>query len=167
VALGAGAVLLVAALLALPAGARAWQRRRRLADGTAGALWDELAATALDVGLRVHPSWTPRQAARELTRLVSRPERPAVVGDAVDRLARAEEAASYGPAGRVAAGPELTEALRTARRGLLATASPRVRLRTLLWPASLVAAVRAGAAGWARRRPAPLGGRRRIRSRTV
>ena len=42
-----------------PAGIRVLRRRRRLAAGTAGALWDELAATALDVGVRLQPSWTP------------------------------------------------------------------------------------------------------------
>jgi hypothetical protein len=171
IAIGAGAVLLVAVLVGLPFGARAWQRRRRIADGRAAALWDELAATALDVGVRPHPSWTPRQTGRELARAASRPGAGsadrAAVGDAVERLARAEEAASYAPAGRAVAGPELVDALRTARRGLLATASPRARLRAVLWPASLLAAVRAGAASWAQRRPALLGGRRRVRSRTV
>jgi hypothetical protein len=167
VALVAGAVLLVAALVALPAGARAWQRRRRLADGRAGALWDELTATALDVGLRPDPSWTPRQAARELARVASRPDRDDGVGNAIERLARAEEAASYAPADRAVAGPELPGALRTARRGLLTTASPRTRLRALLWPASLLVAVRTATADLAQRRPSLLGGRRRIRSRTV
>ena len=172
IAVVAGTVLLAAALIALPAGARAWQRRRRLADGRAGALWDELTATALDVGVRSDPSWTPRQAAGELTRVGSRPDAGrtgatrTAVGDAVERLARAEEAASYGPGGGDPVGPELLGALRTARRGLLATASPQARLRALMWPASLMAALRAGAAGWARRRPALLGGRR-MRSRTV
>ena len=82
----------------------------------------------------------------------------------MQRLARAEEAASYGPGGGEPVGPELLAALRTARHGLLATAPPRVRLRARLWPASLVAAVRAGAAGWARRRPVLLGGRRTVRT---
>ncbi len=170
VAIVAGAVLLALALVALPAAARAWQRRRRIADGRAGALWDELTATALDVGLRADPAWTPRQAARELAGLGGRPESPrsgamrTALADAVQQLARAEEAASYGRGGGEPVGPELLAALRTARHGLLATAPPRVRLRARLWPASLVAAVRAGAAGWSRRRPVLLGGRR---TRTV
>jgi hypothetical protein len=168
VALVAGAVLLVAALVAAPAGARAWQRRRRLADGRAGALWDELTATAVDVGVRPDPSWTPRQAAQELTRLASRPGAGSGrdVGTAIERLARAEEAASYGPADRAVGGPELAGALRTARRGLLATVSRRTRLLARLWPASLVATVRTAAGDLTQRRPALLGGRR-IRSRTV
>lgn len=158
----AGAVLLVAGLLALPAGARTWQRRRRIADGSAGALWDELTATALDLGLPRNPAWTPRQTARELAG-AARTADPAV-GDAVARLARAEEAASYGPAGRDVAGPELFEALRTARRGLRGASTPRTRALALGWPASLRAAVRDRVAGWLDRRPVLLGGRR---SRTV
>ena len=78
--------------------------------------------------------------------------------DAVTRLARAEEAASYG---RAAASdvvdPELGAALRTARRGLLRSVSRDVRLRARLWPASLVAGAgtrltdRARRPRWARR----------------
>ncbi|TFV65996.1 transglutaminase domain-containing protein, partial [Blastococcus sp. CT_GayMR20] len=68
----AGLALLAAAVLAAPAGARVLQRRRRMAAGTAGALWDELSATARDVGMRMHPAWTPRQAARELSAVMRR-----------------------------------------------------------------------------------------------
>ena len=57
--------------------------------------------------------------------------------DAVARLARAEEAACYGRAGGDGAEPELVTALRTARQGLLRSAARDVRLRALLWPASL------------------------------
>jgi hypothetical protein len=170
VAIGAGAALLVLALLALPAGARAWQRRRRLADGSAGSVWDELTATALDVGLRPDPAWTPRQAARELTRAASRPGQPAAtaVADAVDRLARAEETASYGPPGRGVAGPALADALRTARRALLGAGTARARARAVLWPASLLAAVRAGAAdSLLRRLPGTTNRRRPVRTAAV
>src|SRR5438128_6594813 len=41
-----GGLLLLAALLVAPAGVRTLQRRRRLASGDAGRLWDELTATA-------------------------------------------------------------------------------------------------------------------------
>jgi hypothetical protein len=163
----AGGVVLAAVVVAAPAGARTWQRRRRLADGRPGALWDELTATALDVGVRPDPSWTPRQAARELTGLATRPHAgraAAGVGDAIVRLARAEEAASYGPAARAVAGDELADDLRAARRGLLASASRRARLRALLWPASLLASVRTAVEDLAQRRPTVLGGRRRITS---
>jgi transglutaminase-like putative cysteine protease len=159
-------VVAIALLLAVPAGARMWQRRRRIGAGDAGALWDELAATALDVGLRPHPSWTPRQAARELARSATPPgtEPDHVVGDAIARLARAEEAASYGPAGRGTAGPELVAALRTARRGLLSARTPRARLRARVWPASLGIALRGRLTDWAGRRPPLLGGPHRVRT---
>jgi hypothetical protein len=69
--------------------------------------------------------------------------------EAIGRLARAEELASYGPGG---GGQEegLDAALRTARRELLGSVDRRTRLRAAFWPASLPAAVRAGLPGWAR-----------------
>jgi hypothetical protein len=146
-----GTALLAAGVLALPAGLRTLQRRRRVADGGAGALWDELAATAQDLGLRLQPSWTPRQTARELTAVLTRsgpPDGTADTGaDAVRRVALAEEAASYGPARDIAGGgnggveahDSLVTALRTARRGLLRATPAATRLRALFWPASLVA----------------------------
>lgn len=136
---GLGAALVALLLAGTPAGVRTLQRRRRLTAGTAGALWDELVATALDVGMRLHPSWTPRRAAHELGVTVGRGGDPdGRVADAVTRLARAEEAARYARAGDGGADPDLAAALRTARRGLLRSASRDVRLRALLWPPSLV-----------------------------
>ena len=135
---GVGAALLAGALLAAPAGARALQRRRRVATGSAGALWDELAATALDAGMRLHPAWTPRQAARELGAALARSGAAEGPGaDAVRRLALAEEAASYGRAGAPTY-PDLPAALRTARRALLASLPRGARLRALVWPTSLL-----------------------------
>jgi hypothetical protein len=58
----------------------------------------------------------------------------------------------------------LADDLRAARRGLLASASRRARLRALLWPASLLASVRTAVEDLAQRRPTVLGGRRRITS---
>ncbi|RBY85572.1 DUF3488 and transglutaminase-like domain-containing protein [Blastococcus sp. TF02A-30] len=146
-----GAVLGAAALLGLPAAARAGLRRRRLADGSPGALWDELAATAADLGLPRDPAWTPRETAAALA--TAAPEGPARA--AIGQLARAEERASYGPASATDGGAGLAEALRAARRGLAHRAGRRARLRALLWPASLPAAVRAGVVTWWRtRRPA-------------
>jgi transglutaminase-like putative cysteine protease len=142
VLLTGGGTLLGLAVLVLPAGVRILQRRRRLADGRAGSLWDELGATATDLGLRLHPAWTPRRTADELTRVLSGPGRtvdPAAV-DAVRRLAYSEEVASYGRAPDRDAGPELAGALRTVRRALGRTTPRAVRLRALLWPASLVTA---------------------------
>jgi hypothetical protein len=133
-----GIALLAGVLVAAPSGARVLQRRRRVAAGAAGALWDELTATALDAGLRLHPAWTPRQSARELGTVLSRSGAAGGPGaDAVLRLALAEESACYARAGgRVH--PDLPAALRTARRALLASLPRRVRLRALLWPTSLV-----------------------------
>ena len=135
---GVGIALLAGGLVAAPAVARVLQRRRRLAAGTAGALWDELTATALDAGVRLHPAWTPRQAARELGTALSRPGRTGPGADAILRLARAEESASYGPPAGERAHPDLAATLRTARRALLASLPRRARLRALVWPASLV-----------------------------
>jgi transglutaminase-like putative cysteine protease len=152
VLLGGGAALVLLALVATPSLIRRLQRRRRVADGAPAALWDELAATAEDLGIRVHPSWTPRQTARQLAGVVNRsrsadvssarPVRrpttdPAAV-DALRRLALAEEASSYARPGAAAADPELTAALRAARRGLVRAAPPRTRALALLWPASLL-----------------------------
>jgi transglutaminase-like putative cysteine protease len=151
------AIVLVLLLAGTPAGIRALRRRRRLATGTAGALWDELTATALDVGIRLQPSWTPRRTARELAEVVGRGgDRSGNAADAVSLLARAEEVACYGPGG-AALGPGLGAALHAARRGLLRSASRGVRLRALLWPDSLFAGLRAG------RRPGILARLRRPR----
>jgi len=132
---GVGLALLAAAVAGGPAGVRAVQRRRRVATGTAGALWDELTATARDAGLRSDPAWTPRRTARELGGLL-RPDSPGA--DAVLRLALAEEAASYGPATARQVHPDLPAALTTARRDLLAAVPRGARLRARFWPASLV-----------------------------
>jgi transglutaminase-like putative cysteine protease len=148
--LGTGAVLLVLALVAAPAGVRALQRRRRLADGGPGALWDELAATALDLGIGLNASATPRQVARQLAELVGgdagavhrrgvrRADDGVAAADALRCLALAEETASYARPGTAVASAELGGALRTARRGLLRGAARTDRLRAWLWPASLL-----------------------------
>ncbi|MGY1752676.1 transglutaminase family protein [Blastococcus sp. SYSU D01042] len=153
-----GLVLLVVAAAAAPGGLRLLQRRRRLALGTARALWDELSATADDLGLGRDPAWTPRETGRALAGRTGGPGG----GAAIDRLARAEERASYGPA---AEGHEdgLVADLRTARRALRGTVDRRTRLRAACWPASLPAAVRAGLPAWTRpemRRSRRPGGRR-------
>jgi transglutaminase-like putative cysteine protease len=140
---GAGAALLIVLLLATPAAVRVRQRRHRLAAGSAGALWDELAATAQDLDIRLEPTWTPRRTAAELGTRLEVGGRRTGSADAVRRLALAEEAASYGPASGHRAHPDLEGALRVARRGLLAAATGRARLRARVWPASLMT----GAAG--------------------
>lgn len=142
----AGVALLVAVAGALPGGLRVLQRRRRLADGSATALWDELTATADDLGVARNPAWTPREAGLALAgRTAGGPG-----AEAVGRLAGAEERASYGPA---TPGREngLDEALRSARRALIGSADRRDRLRAAFWPASLFAAARARTAAWSQR----------------
>jgi hypothetical protein len=138
---GAGVALLVAAVLAAPGLVRMLQRRRRVADGTAGALWDELTATALDLGVRLDPARTPRQTAGELVALLSRSGAGAPASEAVHRLVREEEAASYGREGgsaRRVAHPEAAPALRTVRRAMERSVSRRGRLLARWWPASLM-----------------------------
>jgi hypothetical protein len=160
----AGAALLAVLLLTAPAGIRVLQRRRRLATGSPGDLWDELTATARDLDVRLHPTWTPRRTAAELaTRLDQRTGTAAA--DAVRRLALAEEAASYGPASGHRAHPDLPGALRTARHALLAAAARPARLRARLWPTSLMTGAAGRTAAAIRRRlPARTLLRRRPRS---
>jgi hypothetical protein len=168
VAGGVGLALLTGALVATPAVARVLQRRRRVAAGTAGALWDELTATAVDAGVRPNPAWTPRQSAHELRTVLTRYLGAGHPGtDAVLRLALAEESASYGRTAGQRAHPDLPLALQTARRALLSTLPRRTRLRALLWPTSLVSGAGSRLTEQARRRLASLDRFRRRRTRTV
>ncbi|WP_409332040.1 transglutaminaseTgpA domain-containing protein [Trujillonella humicola] len=158
----AGAVLGAAVLGAAPAAVRAVQRRRRLATGSATSAWDELAATARDLGLPWDPWETPRQVAARLSgQLPATPaagrgahrtdgRRAGGARDAVTLLARAEEAASYARPGSGPAPGELADAVHSARRGLLATAALPVRLRALLLPASVPATLLGGRAAGVR-----------------
>jgi transglutaminase-like putative cysteine protease len=155
---GTGLALLGAALLGAPAGIRTLQRRRRVAEGTAGALWDELTASARDLGVALHPARTPRQTAGELVALLSTTGAPArAATDAVHLLARAEERASYGRDGSAGVvHPDAVPALRTVRRAMLRSASRRNRLLARWWPASLMTGVAGRLAGMVRERVAAL-----------
>jgi transglutaminase-like putative cysteine protease len=139
---GAGAVVVLVGLGALPSAVRRRARRRRLADGSAGALWEELLATTTDLGITVPRTSTARQLARQLAEQLSGVE-PAAV-PAVRALALAQERAVYGPPAPGAADPAAATALRTVRRALLRQASRGRRLQATLWPASTLADV----AGW-------------------
>jgi hypothetical protein len=169
----AGGVLLgLAVLAAAPAGLRALQRRRRILDGSPAALWDELAATARDLGLPWDTAQTPRQQAASLVRVLGPAGGRGPAGraagahraggtgaaEAVERLARAEETASYGRPGAADGDPAAVSSLRAARAGLVAAVPPRARLQALLWPASLAdglgATTRALLARLPRRTPA-------------
>ncbi|MCW2684644.1 MAG: Transglutaminase-like enzyme predicted cysteine protease [Blastococcus sp.] len=163
-----GLVLLAAVLGGVPAAVRVLQRRRRIALGTAGALWDELTATACDLGVRLDPAWTPRQSARKLAAVMTGPGGAGGAGsDAVGLLAQAEEQAGYGRGGRIGRpGPaDLGTAVRTARQELRAAVPRRDRLHARVWPASLVIGAGGRLAGaltsWLRV-PARLGRRRTV-----
>ncbi|MDQ1661901.1 MAG: hypothetical protein QOJ68_1881 [Blastococcus sp.] len=157
-----GAVLLLAVLLAVPALLRVVQRRRRLRAGRASALWDELLASALDLGRRIEPAWTPRRTAAELSSTAGGEAGTlsASAQAAVLLLALGEESASYGRAGGGPVDPASTAALHAARRGLLQAVPRSTRLRALVWPSSLVTGTR-------RRRAARLRRWRFRRPRTV
>ncbi|RBY95693.1 transglutaminase domain-containing protein [Blastococcus sp. TF02-8] len=141
VALTAGAVLGLGLLVALPAGLRAVQRRRRLARGTASGLWDELLASATDLGIPLDAARTPRRTAEALAAAAG-PQ--AGFAEALTALAMAEEAATYGRPGDRSPDPALAGLLRTARRGLAASRPWHRRAAAVIWPASLVDALRGG-----------------------
>ncbi|KQM83201.1 DUF3488 and transglutaminase-like domain-containing protein [Agromyces sp. Leaf222] len=156
-AIRAAALLLaVLALLLLPAGLRVLQRatrrrRIRLGQGPADAAWDELIATASDLGIEGVQA-TPRVFAAYVG---ARPgfRDPATL-DALVRLRDAVERARYGPDGvGVDAGPATEGAGPNPRSGLLADldlacramirdASPRDRAIAVLIPKSLADRVR-------------------------
>ncbi|WP_249523651.1 transglutaminase family protein, partial [Modestobacter marinus] len=150
--LGATGTLVVLALAAVPFLVRRRQRAARLAEGRPGALWDELLATTLDLGVELPGTSTARQLARELAHRLADTD-PAVVA-AVRTLALAQERAVYGPpAGRPGADPTLRGALTTVRRALLRSATRGQRVRAAVWPASTLTAAAGWAAARAPRRP--------------
>lgn len=124
-------------LLAAPAVARAAQRRRRLGTGSPGAVWDELLATADDLGVPVRGTGTPRQLADDLGEVAGAPLRPALLV-----LAGALQADVYAPDG--APDRDLVSPAREVDRALRRASRRRARLRARLLPPSLVADVR----GW-------------------
>lgn len=143
----AGGAALLLALLTGPAVARAGQRRRRVAEGSPGALWDELLATTTDLGVPVRADATPRQVARQLAEVVAGSDRPAV--SAVATLALALEGSVYGPPG-TGSTSDLRTASAVVDRALRRTVPRAERLRARLLPASTL---RAGAAWLTEHRP--------------
>jgi hypothetical protein len=137
-----GLVLVLLGLGAVPPAVRRRARRRRLADGSPGALWEELLATTTDLGITVPGTSTARQLARQLAEQLSGVE-PAAV-PAVRTLALAQERAVYGPPGTTGPDASAATALVTVRRALLRQASRGRRLQAALWPASTLA----DAAAW-------------------
>jgi len=154
VAFGWGAVAVgLLALLAAPGIVAELRRRRLLAAAAAGdsvAAWTVVRDTAVDLGIRVAGSDTPRMLGERLVR-----EHDADV-DAMNLVVSAIERASYAPAGvsvaARAAGPaagtaadpagsesrELATAARDIRTQLMLAATPGRRSLALIAPRSLV-----------------------------
>ncbi len=132
---GTGGVL---ALLAVPALARAAQRRRRLRDGAPGSVWDELLAVAVDLGVPVRTTGTPRQLAADLVDRVG-----ADVAPALQTLAVALQREVYAPTAAEGVA-DLTAPAGEVARALRRCAGPRARAAARLLPASTLA----DATGW-------------------
>ena len=136
-----GVLVLVMAVPGAPGGAARAAAPSPAGRRRCGRARDELTATATDLGLRVHPAWTPRRAAAELG------------GRRWTRRGRQRGQGRRPAAGAGRGGGELRSA-RTHRRGAgpgrcapdgaagtaRRDAAPG-RLRARLWPASLVAGV--------------------------
>ena len=140
IAFGAACVV----MLVTPATCRFVLRRWRWAlakddVGRAHAAWREFRDDLADLGVSARPSEPPRTLAGRVT--VGLPEQ---AGEAVRRLALAEERASY--AARPVEGASLRRDGAAARRGLAATARRGARWRARIFPASVLTAAADGAA---------------------
>ncbi|WP_166785645.1 MULTISPECIES: DUF3488 and transglutaminase-like domain-containing protein [Cryobacterium] len=139
------------ALLLVPAAVRVIRRRLRrrvivFGPGGAGEAWREVSDTAVDHGVEVRDTETPRELTARLRRLVG--TRPGAVGDtdpesvveALDRLLVAAERSRY--ARSVGTGDSARTALLAADldvvlRGIRSGSRWRVRVQAVLLPASL------------------------------
>jgi hypothetical protein len=130
-------LILVAALPFAPAVWRGLLRRSRLIPGrvTAQTAWDEVMDLALDYGVGVPDSLTPRQAAGVLAQAAPGAR------EAATALGAAMAHHRYSPRGADPAG--LAEAVRDLHTELDKQTEPRARLRAMFWPASLLAKVSA------------------------
>ncbi len=127
------AVLVVLAVLLLPAGVRWTRRRRRLNAARAGdpdPLWAELSATAVDLGYVWSAARSPRQVVGWLGR-------HATADASLACLAAAVESARYAPEGTTPGARELTHQLQSVEAQLRAGRSTGTRVRSRLLPASL------------------------------
>ncbi|HVM27022.1 MAG TPA: DUF3488 and transglutaminase-like domain-containing protein [Mycobacteriales bacterium] len=137
-ALRTGPVLATAALLALlaaPAGLAALRRRRLWQEPGPASAWAHVVEDAVDVGHRWRPADSPLTASERL--LAERPLDPAAAV-ALRYLAERLDEARYARPGDVspAEADELRSQVAEVRRGLLASAPPRVRWTARLLPAS-------------------------------
>ena len=133
-----------AAMLIAPATSRVVLRRWRWAlakddVGRAHAAWREFRDDLADLGVSARPSEPPRTLAGRVTAGL-----PSQAGDAVRRLALAEERASYAP--RPVEGASLRRDGAMARRGIAATVRRGARWRARIFPASVLTAAADGAA---------------------
>jgi TgpA N-terminal domain/Transglutaminase-like superfamily len=135
------AVVLVA--LTLPASARSVLRRRRLQTSgdtrLAHAVWRELRDDLADYGLSARVSESPRATAARVTRVAGLDPR---AGEALTRIARAEERARYATA--PLASPTLRSDSAAVRRALSQQATWAERWRARILPASMLAPIRTG-----------------------
>ncbi|WP_183065024.1 DUF3488 and transglutaminase-like domain-containing protein [Streptomyces sp. gCLA4] len=131
-----GWAALVLAVVVLPLLPLLWRNRlraRRLASGEVLASWRELGDAAWDVGVAPDEALSPRRAASRVVEL-GRLEPDAAA--AVHRVAGAVERALYAPPDAEVSYAGLTDDVRQARAGLLASAGRLPRLRALLLPRS-------------------------------
>ena len=139
------ALAAVLILLMFPGGARALRRqgrrrRVRAGPGAAGWAWDELTDTAVDHGVRVRDTETPRELVARLEQLNGLVYPPAGdPGAALRRLLVAAERQRFGRPGAASGGASaaLAADLDQVTRAIHAGASWPERIRAIVLPASL------------------------------
>jgi len=131
-ALGAVGIVL---LLLVPLALGALRRRRRDAAAHAGdamAAWSSVRETAIDLGIPVPVSESPRSLGRRLVRDHNAPDAETLL------LVRAVEEAAYAESGVRADGRAVRDAAAAVRTGLYLSVPGGRRMRALLFPRSLV-----------------------------
>jgi transglutaminase-like putative cysteine protease len=127
-----GVVAGIIVLLLAPWAARAFQRYSRFVSLTKGgsvvAAWDEVRATARDLGIESPDTLTPRVLADQLAKLL--------VGDDVQALRRIGHAIESESFAAVPARVEVSD-VRTVLAGLRRAVAPRERILATLFPISL------------------------------
>jgi transglutaminase-like putative cysteine protease len=141
-------MVLIVCLLAAPGAARRIRRLlrlRTLATGRRGpaSAWRELTDTAIDHGVPVRDTETPRELAARLARLMGEREEDTMPQVSLQRLLVAEERSSYdrpahdGGPGDVDAGARRAADLAVVLRAVHSAAPTGARWRAMLLPASL------------------------------
>ncbi|WP_050070219.1 transglutaminase TgpA family protein [Arthrobacter alpinus] len=135
-----GAIVLVLLVLAIPALARVYVRRRRLAQVRSGSgtpevlAWRELLAAAADHGCPIDPALTPALQAERIAEFLGSSPRPGL-----ELVLHAYEALAFGPAAAPSAGrDDLADAVEDLSARLHSRATPGGRIRAMLAPASLL-----------------------------